>query len=225
MKEVIILGLGPTSVECPFDSSIEIWSCNNWHHLFPDIPYSRVAKTFYTDKIRPKEIDIEELREQHIVAPRNYDGLNIEIYPMDEVLEKFKTKFFSNTICYMLAYALLKGYERIWFYGIDMLQHTTYIVEKGGVEYWMGIAQGLGVPIINTQNSATGKTIDGRMYGDWDNHHGEELSEELSQATRDLIQSIPGLKDLSEEWVLKEGNWVRREQRVVNADWYQYQEA
>jgi len=218
VKEIILLGLGNTGDQCPFSSDLEIWSCNNFFNRFPDLPLDRVSKNFIMDGITEIEFDYPILRKLHcIVAPRNYDSFsNIEIYPIDEVLVKFKTKFFSNTVCYMIAYALLKEYERIYFYGMDMMSKSSYVVEKGAVEYWMGIAHALGIEIINTKGSATGKTIDGRMYGDWDNHHDEKLPEDLAQETRDLVQTIPGLKDLSEEWVKdSNGNWIRREQRVV----------
>jgi len=128
----------------------------------------------------------------------------VEIFPIEAILKKFPTRFFSNTIAYMIAYALLNtktiqteddplpkvvdGYNKIWFYGIDMMTTTTYIQEKGGVEFWMGIALGMGVKIINTKGSATGKTWNGRMYG----HYGladDEKKKEMLNAPWEIIRT------------------------------------
>ena len=122
-------------------------------------------------------------------------GLPVEIYPIKEVLEKFPTRFFSNSIAYMIAYALLytksvqgpgnlrptviEGYQTIYFYGIDMMTNSSYLQEKGGVEFWMGVALGMGVNLVNTRSSATGKTWNGRMYGYYGVKEEEALQEGL----------------------------------------------
>lgn len=164
MKEVTILGKGPTRTECPYEG--EIWTVNDSYDFA-----KRIDKLFLTDGWN--EFDIGALKGAQqkfnceIVSAIPHPDLQVTLYPIEEILTRFRSKFFTNTICYMLAYALYLGYERIWFYGIDMLTHTCYIMEKGGVEYWMGVANGMGVEIINTKNSATGKTSSGKLYGDW----------------------------------------------------------
>ena len=219
MKEVIILGLGQTRGECPLDTDKEVWGVNDIY----DFHSGRLDKVFIFDKINPVELNYDKLAKLPcIVTPIPYPDhpeWNIEIYPIQEVLTRFKSKFFASSICYMVAYALLKGYERIYFYGIDHMIDSAYIIEKGAVEYWMGVANGMGVEVINTNNSATGKTIDGRMYGYWgDGDDGSaELPEELSMLTRELIPNLPGLIDESEcyeEQPKGSGNWVRRRQRI-----------
>lgn len=169
MKEAIIYGCGPTRIQYPGKNGRELWSVNTCYRFLPPAEWYGVDKLFIVDEITLLEFAFSELKNfSCIVAPLAYPELpNIEIYPMQEVFAKFRTKFFSNAICYMIAYALLHEYEKLWFYGIDMMTNSSYIIEKGGVEYWMGIAHALGMPIINTRESATGKTIDGRMYGYW----------------------------------------------------------
>jgi len=115
-------------------------------------------------------------------------GLKIEIFPMREILRMFPTMFYSNTIAYEIAYALYKGFDKIYFYGIDMMTNETYVQEKGGVEYWMGVALGMSVErvrrgespieIINTPGSATGKTWNGLMYGYWGELEKKEFKQE-----------------------------------------------
>jgi len=194
VKDVIILGHGPTRIQCKYHC--ETWGVNNTYNFA-----ERLDKLFITDQITEKEFDFRALEQVScIVASVPYPDhpeWNIEVYPLQEVLNKFKTTFFTNAICYMVAYALLKGYERIWFYGIDMMTSTTYLFEKGGVEYWMGIAHAMGVPVINTKESATGKTIDGKLYGYWGDgmwtpsDHNKAVAEESARLIRNLQQGIP----------------------------------
>ena len=162
MIEVIILGHGPTNIQC--DYHCETFGINNTYSFA-----RRLDKLFVFDPISTIEFNFDQLKQVPcIVTTLAYPQFsNIEVYPIKEILRKFRTTFFSNGVCYMIAYALYKEYEKIFFYGIDMMTTNTYMFEKGGVEYWMGIAHAMGVPIINTKESATGKTIDGKMYGYW----------------------------------------------------------
>ena len=198
VHSVIILGCGPTHVECDF--AHETWGVNGTYTFA-----KRLDKLFMTDEEAEVDncwYDVVKLvkADTALVLPGSYKkftdlGLNVEVFPINEILQRFKTRFFSNSIAYMMAYALLKtktvqslddpvpkvveGYDKIFFYGIDMMTNSTYIQEKGGVEYWMGIAKGMGVEVINTRGSATGKTWNGKMYGAYGKWEEEELSEGL----------------------------------------------
>jgi len=131
----------------------------------------------------------------------------------------------------MLAYALLytktiqepgdpmprviDGYNKIWFFGIDMMTNTSYIQEKGGVEFWMGVALGMGVEVINTKDSATGKTWNGRMYGWWGLQEEERLKERLMAPWEIIKASAPAPKVPEDEWVKTEDdNWIKIPYRV-----------
>ena len=227
LKELIILGNGPSRVECPYHC--ETWGVNGGYSFA-----KRLDKLFMTDSLEGEnlyeEYNVEKLIEFNgtLVLPKPFpvfDGLNIpfEIYPIDEVLAKFPTRFFSNTIAYMLAYALLKtksiqghddpmprvieGYNKVYFYGIDMMTNTSYIQEKGGVEFWMGIALGIGVEIVNPVTSATGKTWDGKMYGYYGLQEEEQLKEQL-YAPWEIIK-VGKPEPVEDEWVKDSNNWIK----------------
>ena len=207
MKEVIIFGHGQTRIQCPFDK--ETWGVNTTYTVA-----DRLDKLFIIDKITDSEFSLKALEQVKCIVSSipypDHPEWNIEIYPLQEVLNKFKTTFFSNAICYMIAYALLKGYEKIWFYGIDMMTNTTYLFEKGGVEFWMGIAHAMGVPVINTKESATGKTIDGKMYGYWgegfDNtgSFSKAIAEESRRLVKNITDGVPIQEDPDGHHKLKE---------------------
>ena len=234
VKELIILGCGPTHPECRYHT--ETWGVNGTYTFA-----KRLDKLFMTDG--PDQVMEDVVNAYHIA--RHYPGcpliladrfpniteafekagVKVEVFPIKELLAKFPTKFYSNSIAYMIAYALLHtktvqtesdpmprvvdGYNRIYFYGIDLMTNSCYIQEKGGVEYWMGVALGLGVEIINTRGSATGKTWNGKMYGWWGNTPDEKAKEQLL-APWELVKASPGPKPVN-EWVKDaNGNWSKQ---------------
>ena len=227
LEEVIILGCGPTHVECKYHC--EVWGVNGTYNFA-----KRLDKLFMTDE--PDEVatcwyDMVKVKVANptLVFPIPYPrfqnkGFRVEIYPMDGIREKFKTRFFSNSIAYMLAYALyhtksiqtpddpmprvIEGYEKIYLFGIDMMTSATYIQEKGGVEYWMGVALGMGVKVINTKGSATGKTWNGKMYGYWGLQEQEMIKEKL-MAPWELVRVSKSSESQGYDWVKQGDEFVK----------------
>ncbi len=68
-------------------------------------------------------------------------------YPLEELVDHFQTDYFTNTVTYMLALAIYEGIDAIDLYGVNMTLGTEYENEKGGVEYWIGRAQGQGIKV------------------------------------------------------------------------------
>jgi len=196
-RECCILGHGPTRIQWDYRDGVDVFGVNNVYSFA-----RKLTKLFVVDRITEKEFDFNALAQvKCIVAsePRpDHPEWRIEVYPIHQILEHFKTNFFSNAICFMLAYALYYEYERIYFAGIDMMTSSSYLFEKGGVEYWMGIAHAMGVPIINTKESATGRTIDNKLYGWWpslnsDNRvsYSKAVAEESGRLVRNLMYGVP----------------------------------
>lgn len=90
-----------------------------------------------------------------LICPYKYEEIPLsEPFPLEECRKVFGLPYFSNTIGYMIAYALLKGAEEISIYGVNQASSGEYTMEKAGVEYWLGIAVGRGVKItINGDKS------------------------------------------------------------------------
>lgn len=106
-----------------------------------------------------------------LVAPYRYEEIPLsQAFPIEECVKEFGQPYFSNTIAYMIAYALLKGVKEIEFYGVNQAGSHEYAEEKGGVEYWIGIAVGRGVKVtINGKDSQLlmykGRYGRGLLYG------------------------------------------------------------
>jgi len=106
-----------------------------------------------------------------LIAPYKYEEIPLsEEFPLKECAERFGQPYFSNTIAYMIAYALLKGAKEIELYGVNQAGSHEYVEERPSVEYWLGIAVGMGVKItINGKDSQLlkykGRYGNGLLYG------------------------------------------------------------
>jgi len=163
-KEVILLGMGSTGGGCPYDA--EVWGVNRGFRKC-----RKMDKLFMSDtRLDPYgdiQFDIENLKNVDfpIISLHQIKGIKTRRYPYKKIVEKFGTEFFSCTICYMIAYALYKGYNHIRMYGVDMITSKEYEREKGGVEYWVGIAKGMGCKVEISRGSAVCQTKTGVPYG------------------------------------------------------------
>ncbi len=175
MKEVIILGSGKTSKLCDYH-------CETWGVNFTYMFAKKLDKLFFTDenseveKHQYQELDKLKVLHPTLVFPTVYPkfkdfGLPIEIYPIKDILTFFETKYFCNSIAYMLAYAIYEGYNKIWLYGMDFDNEgmRELLQERPGMEYWIGVARGFDIEVIIPEKSALLKTFDRKMYGEFRN--------------------------------------------------------
>lgn len=106
------------------------------------------------------------IRSKQLAEDRRIPYIDLSSYPIESVMEFFKTDYFSNTVDYAIALAIYKDYKVINLYGINMSVDSEYFWEKPGVEYWIGNAMGRGIEINVFGNESTIlKTRDGLMYG------------------------------------------------------------
>ena len=88
------------------------------------------------------------------------------VYPLDEVVEMFGIDFFGNSIDYMIAYALYKGYDDIHTYGINLGTESESKYEKSPTSFWAGMTMGLGCRFtIHGSLSLLLRTENGELYG------------------------------------------------------------
>ena len=97
-------------------------------------------------------------------------------FPLNEICERFLSKtrrgydrgtttlneYFTSSFAYMCSLALYLGFKRIYVAGFAMATDTEYRYQKGSTEFWLGLAAGLGVEVLVTENC---QLIHGKLYG------------------------------------------------------------
>lgn len=157
MKQVIILGYGPSMELCPYDC--EVWGIND---VYKYEGVKRVDKLFSFNP--PHEIPwLDELRKKKYTVV-SWQDYATERYPLEEIIDFFRVDYFSCSLSYMVALAIYRGYEVIRFYGAGM-GAARYLAQKGGVEFWLGVAIGRGIEIYSSPETHLLKTVTGNRYG------------------------------------------------------------
>lgn len=94
------------------------------------------------------------------------DVLSANVLPHGKPLSE--EGYYNNTISWMIALAILRGYKRIGIYGVDMALdgvhgESEYSWQRPSVEYFVGLARGLGIDVILPMESEICKTS--YLYG------------------------------------------------------------
>ena len=110
-----------------------------------------------------------ERKEMPFFTIGNYPPIpHAQPYPLEEVIDFFKLPFvyFSSGPEYMIAYALYQGAQELNYYGLNMTIRQEFKEQKPGMDFWTGIAIGMGVK-VNLQWDVTSllKTRNGELYG------------------------------------------------------------
>ena len=99
-KKVAILGKMPTKFNAPFDDlDWDIWTLN---------------RHFDADKLKRITLWFDI----HANNPNPKADITRANYPFKEAEELVGGQYFNNSIAYMIAYAILKGYKTIGLYGM-----------------------------------------------------------------------------------------------------------
>ena len=107
-------------------------------------------------------------------------------YPREEVIDEFG-RYFTNSVSWMIAHAILEGATTIGIYGVDMAQGGEYSAQRPSCEYFLGLAAGLGIELIIAETSDLLKTTS--LYGESDSGFRAKL-EQRSTELRSRIGQI-----------------------------------
>jgi hypothetical protein len=158
-RKVCILGYAPHLKEAPFnDESWEMWGINSLYRQLEGVPMSRFSAWFEIHSVeflanRPDKKAVQAhfkaLSEMKIplYMKDHYDIFPTSVkYPLEEVVNYLKcSRYFTNTISYMIALAIAQQYTDIAIYGVDMAVGSEYEHQRPSCEYFMGIAEGRGI--------------------------------------------------------------------------------
>jgi hypothetical protein len=93
------------------------------------------------------------------------DFLNMQAYPLGEVVKAFGSVYFNNTIAYAIAYAIYIGVKEITLFGVDFTWPNVHMAEQGRgcCEYWLGYAKARGIEVHVCEQSTL---LDSRLQKD-----------------------------------------------------------
>ncbi len=173
--KVAIVGFATSSCDlAPYDDpTFEIWGCNalgkklgkRFDRMFDPHDYDGPRPTirFQTRLDWYKEWGGPVYMKQ--VHP---DLPNSVRYPIEDVKERFKSitkgrPYFTNTIAFMQAQAILEEFEEIHIYGVDMITANEHEHQRPCCEFLHGYATGLGIKTYIPPESALLSAT--HMYG------------------------------------------------------------
>lgn len=69
-------------------------------------------------------------------------------YPFETMITQFPRGYMTNSMAYMVALALMEGVTQLGVFGCNYDSQSEYGPQRGGAEYWLGIAEGRGVQVM-----------------------------------------------------------------------------
>lgn len=166
MKTVTLLGMGSTMLKCRYDTD-EVWGVNSVYKMAKKLDKLFITdpKLNYYDKPNHDFAELNALNIPIVSLHKFKELKKLVHYPYDKIVARWGSEFFTNSICYMVAYALYNDYKLIKMCGIDMATSMEYILERGGIEFWVGVGTGMGVKFDITKQSMVCKPPMGIPYG------------------------------------------------------------
>lgn len=175
-SKVIIRGAGGGRNQAPTDDlDAEIWSLNAVTSV-DSLGRLRADRWFDLHEMHAQNAkDMEWIR--HCPCPiylvpsaSTFRGSCIEYNPLQvryplEVIEESYGSYFACSFAYMIALALLEGFDDIGLYGCELAYGTERerTMEWANVSWWMGLAEGLGRRIHLPKESKLGRHV--ALYG------------------------------------------------------------
>jgi len=72
---------------------------------------------------------------------------HVQEFPRQQIQEYFGTDYFCSTPAWMLAWAIMQGYQAIEIYGVHLATEYEYVSQRPNLEWWMALALARGVTI------------------------------------------------------------------------------
>lgn len=86
-----------------------------------------------------------------------------QAFPVERATQNGRFRsLFTSSVAYMLGLAVAEGFQEIRLCGIDMAMESEYAHQRAACEYWIGVAEGLGIKVTIPDVSPIGKAA---LYG------------------------------------------------------------
>ena len=163
---VAIVGLAEQWDDIP--DGFEWWGMNTGYHKQPESKFSlwfelHPLEDMYDNlEHDPKHIEwVEgEGREVELVVLPCEEARqlpNTRVLPANKIIETYGS-YITNSVSWMIAYALMQGAAEIGLYGLNMEVDYEFKYERPSIEYFIGYARGKGVEVHVPDESSLTKT-------------------------------------------------------------------
>ncbi|KKN82076.1 hypothetical protein LCGC14_0313430 [marine sediment metagenome] len=156
LTKVAVLGFTESWKLAPFDDpEWEIWGLNELYMLIPRWTrwFELHRREIYeADKGRTHE-HIQKLQAMTVPVYMQQHWEDIPqsvVYPLTEIIHRYgdpEQPYLTNSISYMIALAMMEGFEEIGVFGVDMAHDTEYQSQRPSCEYYIGYARGMGIKV------------------------------------------------------------------------------
>ena len=180
-ERVAIVGFAPTWNQTPFkDETLDIWACNEFYLVGPriDVLFELHSRHEVENKERNRNhLGWLQTATIPIFMTHHFSDIPMSIpFPKDRIVEKYGS-YFTNTISWQIALAIEMGYKEIYLYGINMANDDEYKSQRPSVEYFIGLARGLGIKVHVPDECDICKSW--YLYG-FENEHSSVIAKRLN---------------------------------------------
>ncbi len=212
VRKVAIVGYTTTKDMAPYDDKeFEIWGLNDlykhikkydrWFQIHTPETVDRTYEQNPQTRVPwgTHKADLAKMGIPVYMQDVEPDIPNSIKYPLDEIIEHFGSDYFTNSISYMIALAVMEGFEEIHVYGVDMAttQDSEYAHQRPSCEFWLGIAMGRGIKVYIPDEADLLKTR--FMYG-----YEDEKKHAFEKKVNKMLEDIKAKKDQA---VQQEKTW------------------
>lgn len=161
LPKSILIGINAAAYMCRADL------CFNMHD-------ARIMRNIFQEMdepcdVAPKGVDTTWMRTGMfpVVAAEHVPEIpGCMVLDIPELIEFFKTAYFTSTFAYALAWTIMCGAKDIWFYGADFNYYGLDAVSEARrhcVKYWIGRAEALGARVHMTEGASL--STEPQLYG------------------------------------------------------------
>lgn len=158
MKKICIVGTADTIYNIPYDTH-EIWlvgTATKLNHIKKaDRIFEIHERWRVEDLIKNGHMYTRFQCPIYVRDCNEYDGLfpHIKYFPGKEIMETFNDDYFTNSIAWMIAWAILEKVDEITIVGVHLDNAQEYTHERPCVEYWLGRAKERGINVVIPKDS------------------------------------------------------------------------
>ncbi len=150
--KIACLGAAPSSrLLAPFNNpDWEIWVCSPPNYNLPRadawFELHSIERKFTIAENQPWVHVLQNHPRVYIAAPdaRLPNGI---LYPRDEMVKEFGPYFWSSSLSYMLAMAIMQKPQTIGLWGVDMSAHEEYNFQRPGCHFFIWEAKKRGIEV------------------------------------------------------------------------------